>query len=360
MPFTAAFPRVPCLIRPWIFLLASVICAHAQPPADFAKGADLSLLQYLQDQGVQYRENGQPRDPLAIFKENGCNYVRLRLFVNPDGTRGQVNTLPYTIALAKRVKAMGLRFLLDFHYSDQWADPGHQATPAAWQHLSHEQLVRQVHDYTVQSLTAFRDAGCAPDMVQVGNEITNGMLWPDGGPWSKQKDKWPAFAELLKAGIRGVREAAPTARVMIHINNGGSASTSQWFFGKCRKSGIDYDVIGLSYYPMDNGPLGALGNNLDGLSATFGKDVYVAETAFDHETGLKDFPATQQGEEDYLRALIHRIAAVPGGRGKGFFYWAPEAIFPPSERRAAKRNARALFDPDGNMLPALTAFKTAP
>jgi len=334
--------------------------ARAQQPADFARGADLSLLQSFQDHGVEYRESGQARDPLAIFKEHGCNWVRLRIFVNPDGTRGQVNSLPYTLALARRVKAMGFRFLLDFHYSDKWADPGHQETPAAWQGLSHAQLVRQAHDYTAQTLAAFRQAGCLPDMVQVGNEITNGMLWPDGGPFGKgldSGDKWPAFADLLKAGIRAVRETSPDIRVMIHIDRGGNAALSQWFFGECRKSGIDYDAIGLSYYPMDNGPLDALAGNLAGLSRTFGKDVYVAETAFDRSAGLAAFPATPEGERDYLRALMRAVAAVPGGRG--VFYWAPEAIPEPQWKRGGLQSPRALFDADGNMLPGLEAFGAA-
>ena len=157
---------------------ASALPAGAPPPSGtsgesspapgFVKGADLSLLQFIEDHGVQYREAGQTKDPLAIFKDHGCNYVRLRLFVHPDGTVGQVNSLPYTLALAKRVKQAGFRWLLDLHYSDGWADPGHQNIPAEWKGLSQTRLAERVFTYTKETVAAFAQAGCSPDMVQVG------------------------------------------------------------------------------------------------------------------------------------------------------------------------------------------------
>ena len=142
-------------------ILALTVAGLAQGgAAELITGADLSMLQYLQDHGVEYKEAGQTKDPLLIFKDHGCSCVRLRLFVAPNGNDGQVNTLSYTLRLAKRVKQAGLMFLLDLHFSDGWADPGHQAVPAEWAGLSHPQLVERVFAYTRESLAAFRREGC--------------------------------------------------------------------------------------------------------------------------------------------------------------------------------------------------------
>ena len=245
----------------------------------FVKGADLSLLQFIQDHGVQYGEAGRPKDPLAIFKDHGCNYVRLRLFVHPDGTEGQVNSLPYTLALAKRVKQANFRWLLDLHYSDGWADPGHQIIPAEWKAFSQAQLAEKVFTYTKETLAAFAQTGCSPDMVQVGNEITNGMMWPAGGPLKKPAD-FDAFAGLLKAGIRAVRESGDTIKVMIHVDKGANQEVCKWFFDNCRKRGVPFDIIGLSYYPSLHGSLDQLRDNLAFLSRTYQKDIVVAETDY--------------------------------------------------------------------------------
>ena len=195
------------------------------------------MLQHIQDRGVQYKEAGQVKDPLLIFKNHGCNYVRLRLFLSPNGKEGQVNTLSYTLRLAKRVKQAGLKFMLDLHYSDGWADPSHQTMPAEWKGLSHQQLVERVFAYTRETLAAFQREGVMPDMVEVGNEITNWMMWPDAGSisdtakWNDSANpapsadaRWDHLADLLKSRIRGVRESDPSGAVtvMIHIDKGGS------------------------------------------------------------------------------------------------------------------------------------------
>jgi len=327
----------------------------------FVEGADLSMLQYLQDHGVQYRENGQVKDPLAIFKEHGCNYVRLRIFVNPSGLHGQVNTLAYTLALAKRVKQMGFGFLLDFHYSDGWADPGKQYIPAEWKDLTHEQLVERVYTYTKDTLSAFQKEGCMPDMVQVGNEITNGMMWPAGGSL-KDVTKWNDFADLLKAGIRGVRDSGPIT-VMIHVDRGGSVEVSKWFFEHCQASGVQFDVIGLSFYPFDNGSLDDLAGNLDYLSKTYGKDIMVAETGFfaaGGSAGKNPYPTTPDGQKAFMDALMKTVAATPGGHGRGVFYRAPEWIRGAGYKGSGPTSNRALFDENGNMLPAMESFGFEP
>ena len=351
---------------------------------EFARGMDLSLLQYLEDHGVQYKEAEKAKDPLVIFHEHGVNYVRLRLFVSPDGKAGRVNTLLYTLKLAKRVKLAGFRLLLDIHYSDDWADPAHQTIPAAWKHLSHPQLVEQVFTYTRDIVAAFRREGCLPDMVQVGNEITNGIMWPAGGPLSDaahwndlsshkawpeadvhRDTLWNALTDFLKAGIRGVHAGDPksTIKIMIHIDKGGNQDISRHFFDNLERRGVKFDVIGLSYYPFWHGTLADLKANLTFLALTYHKDIIVAETGYDWnggEQGKLPFPLTPDSQKRFLEALLRTVADTPSGHGLGVFYWAPEWI------QGTQWNGpdwsptwenRALFDKKGNTLPGLKAFE---
>ena len=351
----------------------------------FVKGLDLSMLKYILDRGGVYREAGQPKDPIALVLAHGVNYARLRLFVAPDGTDGQVNSLPYTLALAKQVKQGGLRFLLDLHYSDSWADPGHQPIPRAWARLSGPALTQRVFEYTRDTVAAFGRAGCLPDMVQVGNEITNGMMWPAGGPFhdaskwndlasrtplpghiiADSGDKWDALTNLLKAGVRGVHAADPAGgiRIMIHIDKGGNAIIGRWFFDNLRQRGVEFDVIGLSYYPFWHGTLPDLRNNINLLARDFDRDIIVAETGYDWNGGKQGAlptPLTPDGQAAFLEQLLHTVATSGNGRGKGVIYWAPEWI------EGAKWNGpswsktwenRALFDTSGDMLPAMRAFE---
>jgi arabinogalactan endo-1,4-beta-galactosidase len=352
------------------FVLRLVIVALALPgpllkaelPSSFALGVDVSLLKFIEDHGVEYRDAGAARDGLEIFKDHGCNYVRLRLFVNPDGTKGQVNSLSYTIELAERVKAAGLGFLLDLHYSDGWADPGHQIIPAAWKGETHAQLVDTVFNYTRETLAAFKQVGCLPDMVEVGNEITNGMIWPDGGPISEAK--WNDFTDLLKAGIRGVHaDGNESIKIMIHIDRGGDKNVSKWFFDHLAAHEVRFDVIGLSFYPFWGGRLSDLQDNLAFLAKTYDKDVMVAETAYNWRNAeQKELPETitPGGQKAFLADLIRMVAATPGGHGKGVFYWAPEWI--EVQKWPAIGGGwedRAMFDDQGNVLPVLDAFGEA-
>jgi arabinogalactan endo-1,4-beta-galactosidase len=346
--------------------------------AEFIKGVDLSMLQYIQDHDVQYKEAGKVKDPLLIFKDHGCNYVRLRLFVAPDGQEGQVNTLAYTLRFAKRVKQVELKLLLDFHYSDGWADPTHQNIPAAWKGLSHSQLLERVFVYTRETLAAFRREGVMPNMVEVGNEITNGMLWPDAGPlmeparWNVTERppasadaKWDNLAGLLKVGIRGVRESDPTgeAKVMIHIDKGGNKEMARWFFDNLQHRDVVFDVIGLSYYPFWHGTLDGLKDNLSILSQAYKKDIMVVETGYDTWRGPQGklpFPLTPEGQKAFLEELIRIVAATHGGRGQGVCYWAPEWIMGKKWNGptwSGQWEDRALFDYSGNMRPAMEAFQ---
>ncbi|MBM3908388.1 MAG: glycosyl hydrolase 53 family protein [Gemmatimonadetes bacterium] len=235
-----------------------VACAQSAPtasparqdlPLDYAIGADLSFLAQAESRGVQFRDSGVVKPGLQLFRDHGYNWIRLRVFHTVVNSPWPLpNDLPYTLALAKSAKALGYKFLLDFHYSDTWADPDKQYTPKAWEQVTGQALIDSVEAYTRLTIATLRDGGAMPDMVQIGNEISVGMIWPQG----KLPDKWDTLAELLKAGVRGVKAgagSAPMPLIMMHIDKGGDVSTTRWWFDNALARGVEFDVIGQSYYP---------------------------------------------------------------------------------------------------------------
>ena len=198
----------------------------------FILGADISWVQQQEDEGVCFADHGVLKDILAILKDHGFNWIRLRVFHNPKAEKGYSRKgycdLDHTLAMAKRIKAAGMRFLLDFHYSDTWADPGHQIKPAAWKDLHGAELEKAVHDYTRDVVAALKQQGTPPDIVQIGNEISNGFLWPDGNVW--KSGKWDVFCGLIKAGIAGAKEADPSVKIMLHLAWGGQNAQSRSFW----------------------------------------------------------------------------------------------------------------------------------
>ena len=335
----------------------------------FAAGVDLSLLQHIEDHGVVYKEDGQPKDALQIFRKYGVNWVRLRLFVDPKGDDGQVNTLPYTLAMAHRVKAAGMKLLLDFHYSNEWADPENQTMPGNWEGLSRKDLTRVVHDYTRAVMNTFAEQGISPEMVQIGNECRNGMLWPIGGDLSDDHHKWDAFADLLKAGIRGVRDSTggQNVRVMIHVESGGDVAACRNFYDNLAMRNVPFDVIGLSYYPVWQGSIAKLQKNLAMLSQRYHRSIVIAEAGCEwtpvksSKRSRSPYPPTPGGQQQFLIDTIAAVKATPEGRGKGVFYWAPEWIDGDQWNGpdwSSDWEHRALFRPDGEVLPAVAAFET--
>lgn len=196
---------IPILLALVAVLLAGGTPAQARKAAlpRFLTGGDVSLLTYEEQSGTVYKDNGRPEDALQILKSHGWNCLRLRLWVHPTGQGIFVNDLPYTVALGRRIKRAGFRLFLDLHYADTWADPAHQPKPAAWKDLTFDQLTHQVETYSHDVIAAMRQGGAMPDIVSVGNEVTNGTLWPDGQV--ERPDGWPHLAALLRAGIAGVR-----------------------------------------------------------------------------------------------------------------------------------------------------------
>ena len=331
-------------------------------------GGDISALTKIEEHGGVFHDENASADAIEIMTGRGCNCFRLRLFVNPKGRNVVVNDLGYTIALAKRIKGSGAKLLLNFHYSDTWADPGHQHKPNAWENLDFEPLAQTLYQYTHDCIIAMRREGVSPDMVQIGNEITPGMLWPDGKLYGvgEPEAQWQKFARLLKAGIRGVKEADTDIRILLHIDRGGDWPGTEWFFSKIEEHGVPYDIIGLSYYPWWHGKMDALAENLHKTAMRFDTDIFVVETAYPYRSMTfskvdgwekrMQWPMTPVGQKDFLAELIHTVQQTPNGRGIGVLWWYPESI-PVKDLHVYNGGTTALFDAEGNALPAMEVFQ---
>ncbi len=321
--------------------------------AEFMRGADISTHTRQVADGVIYKEYGVPKDLLVILENHDFNWIRIRLFHTPDGSiYGVSQDLAYVTNLGVQVKAAGFKFLLDIHYSDTWADPGHQTTPAAWSGMNHTQLVSAVHDYTRDVIEHLRLNNAMPDMVQIGNEIPNGMLWPDG---RISTSGWGNFTDLVKAGINGVaagRGTEPMPEIMIHIDRGGDASSTQWFFDNLISQGVQFDVIGQSFYPEWHGTVSDLTDCLNLMGTRYSQDVILAEVG-EYYTGSSG--KSPENQKAFLEDVIARVEATPNGKGRGVCYWEPAWVWNSTD------GYRALFEPvpswsNVEMLMGMEAF----
>ncbi|MBN9692358.1 MAG: glycosyl hydrolase 53 family protein [Verrucomicrobia bacterium] len=302
---------------------------------EFLAGADLSHLRFFEDRGIVYREAGQAGDAPTLLRARGLNCVRLRLFTSSSAQAQAdpynfVNNLEYTVPLAVRVKQAGFKLLLNFHYSDTWADPGKQTKPAAWNELSFADLEREMVRYNSNCLAAFIAAGARPDFVQIGNEITGGMLWPDGrvGGAYDTPVQWSQLARLIRAATRGIRDAAGDSppEIILHLDRGGDWPGTQWFFDRLRQESVEFDGIGQSYYPFWHGGLDALRLCLNQTALRYGKPVILMETAFPwtQSAPVVGLPATPEGQARYVAELARIVQNVPQGRGRGIVWWGAE------------------------------------
>ena len=340
-------------------------------PGSVFLGADISALERIEKAGGVFRDGGRAGDAIVILRAHGAGVFRLRLFVNPNDSDVQVNDLAYTVRMAHRIKAAGARLLLDLHYSDTWADPGHQTTPAAWASLGFDSLEAQVQRYTTDAVTQLKQAGALPDIVQVGNEIDSGMLWPLGQLYVTGADtaqEWIRFTGLLKAGIRGVRAAlgpGDSVRIMLHYSQGGDTGGTQWFFDHMAAYGVSYDLIGVSYYPWWHGTLAGLQANLTATALRYSRDVIVVEMSYPWRAGgwesmatnlaAMTWPVSPQGQAQFLVDVLNAVAAVPNGHGAGVVWWYPEAIQVPG-LYVWGAGSLSLFDATGNLLSAAAEF----
>jgi arabinogalactan endo-1,4-beta-galactosidase len=316
---------------------------------EYAIGADLSFLKSAEDRGFIFKESDSAKSGLQIFKDHGYNWIRLRLFHTPTNLP---NNLEYTIALARKAREMGFKFLLDYHYSDTWADPGKQYIPKAWEGKQHKELVKAVFEYTSETIKAFQQAGVLPEMVQIGNEVINGMLWPDG----KLPENWDNFAELVRAGINGVYagcEIPEKPKIMIHIDQGGNKEKTKYFFDKFLSYGINFDYIGQSYYPWWHGTLLDLRNNMYFMAKEYRKPVILVEVAYcasptEYKNKPAPFPETPEGQKEFLNNVNEIVLNTPDNLGTGIFWWEPATM--------GGRSSRDFFDEKGNVLPVITVF----
>ena len=302
---------------------------------DFIKGMDISSYQEMLDKGYKYYdENGKEIDILDYAVDKGFNYARIRIWNEPDNVplSGGYCSLEHTINLAKKIYDLGIPYLLDFHYSDWWADPGNQNKPAKWKGLHGVDLEDAVYEYTKSVLNELSLRGISPSMVQVGNEIRCGMLWPDG-----TSDNYKKLSGLINAGIKGVRDSngGKSIKIMLHLDQGGRYYYFEKWFDEIIQNGVnDFDIIGLSYYPFWHGTYRDLDETMNKLSDRYGKDLIVAEVAYAYRLGadklfgkgqerLGGFAASAEGQYKSLEIISGIIAGTNNSRGKGFFYWEP-------------------------------------
>lgn len=327
-----------------LFLLLAAVLTMVGAQAQHA-GGDVSLLtRYEQNGATYYDVNGKRiTNMLAYFKQQGWTLLRVRLFVDPsqassaDKGQGVIQDLDYVKALGARIKAAGFKLMLDFHYSDSWADPAKQYTPAAWVGQYDAELNTTLYNYTRDCLQAMVDAGATPDYIQTGNEISYGMLWGAQGASSLKKcyynndANWPRFTTLLKSAGKACREVCPNAKVVIHTERVGNINVMDQIYTRIGDAGVDYDVIGLSYYPYYHGFLPQLENALVRLSRYSDKEVMIVETGYYHNYQPENisfdysatYPISDDGQLAFTNALIETCKKFK--QVNGILWWWPEA-----------------------------------
>ncbi len=323
---------------------------------DFIRAADMSYLPLIESEGTIFKKNGAPQNALTTLKNAGCNTIRIRIWKNPSDNH---SALAEVKALALRVKQAGMKVWLTVHYSDTWADPGNQTTPSDWTSLSFANLKTAVSNYTTLLMTEIQ-----PDIIQIGNEINTGFLWPQGHLINNESQ----CLQLIAAASSAIRSQSTTTKIMIHYAGIGSGAT--WFFNKM--SSINYDYIGLSYYPIWHGKiLTDVSASINSLGQTHNKKVIIAETAYPFTLGYNDYtnnimglanqlipayPATSQGQKDFLLAVKNIVTQAP--KGIGFCYWGAEwvAFRGPTATNGSSWENQALWDFNNNALPVMDAF----
>lgn len=306
-------------------------------------GGDISDLPLYEQHNSPYLDaSGNKIQDLVMWltQECGWNTFRVRLFVNPNGRTNDdkkvdpsvAQDLEYVKALGKRIKEAGANFLLDFHYSDTWVDAGHIQAPAAWKNMSVEEKSAQISTYTKNCLDELISAGAKPDMVQVGNEIMYGFMGIKVAPYETSGCDWDGFLSVLKSSCDAVREACPEAKIIVHTDRPANGDYANYWYGKLDATGIDYDIIGLSYYPFWHGTLNDLKKGLDNLKTKFpNKSVQIVETGYYFQywptSGINyntqaTWPASTTGQYNFVRDLIKTLADYE--QVEGLYYWCPE------------------------------------
>ncbi len=341
---------------------------------EFVMGADLSYVNVIQEDGGRYLENGTLKNPFTIFAQNGTNLVRVRLWNNPEWQVDQYGEMRYSYLAdvektIKRAKDEGMAVNLDFHYSDEWADPSKQFVPKAWEGLDLNTLSDSIYHYTLNTLNYLKSKNLTPEYVQVGNENNGGMCWPVG---RVVNGNWTNFATLLKSGINAVRDFSETSeikpKIILHVAQ--LQNASWWSEGVIEKGGVtDFDVIGLSHYFVwsEVNTMAGVSNTIADLKARYNKEVMIVETAYPWTSanadgynniipgsvGVENFGVSKEGQLAYMKALVQAI--IDGG-GTGIMYWEPGWITSPFEDSWGKGSSwenNAFFDFTGEKLPVM-------
>lgn len=325
------------------------------------RGVDWSSVTVEERAKVSYKTASGEAKPLEnILAASGVNTVRQRIWVNPQN--GDYN-LAYNIALAKRAKAAGLGVYLDLHYSDTWADPGHQAIPSGWP-TGIEDLSWKLYNYTLDVANQFQSNGIQPTIISIGNEITAGLLWPTGGTSS-----YSNIARLLHSAASAVHDSTldPKPKIMIHLDNGWDWGTQQYFYQKVLSQGTlvesDFDMMGVSYYPFYNSgaTLASLKTSLTNMANTWGKEIVVAEldwptscpnSRYDFPSDIKSIPFIAAGQATFIEQVASVVAGVKNGNG--LFYWEPAWIHNANLGSSCADNC--MFSQSGQALSSMSVF----
>lgn len=334
-----------------IVLVFTVSCSTSKETTEkvktdsFSKGADIGWLPQMEATGYQfYDADGTKKDCLQLLKDRGINTIRLRVWVNPSDDKASGHcSKEETVVMAVRAQKLGMRIMINFHYSDSWADPGKQNKPLAWKNHTFSELLDDVYFHTEDVLKALKKAGVTPEWVQIGNEIPGGMLWPEGST-----DNFNQLAQLLNKGYDATKAVDKKIKVIVHLDEGNNSEKFRWFFDNAKANNVKYDVIGMSYYPFwiksdykEN--IGDLANNLKDMAARYNKEVMVVEVGGDY--------TLEQNTHDMLVAVIKAVKEVPDNKGLGVIYWEPQGAKSWSGYQLSAWRA------DGKPSKALDAFK---
>ncbi|MEO8414181.1 MAG: glycosyl hydrolase 53 family protein [Ginsengibacter sp.] len=306
----------------------------------FAKGADISWITQMESQGIKfYDKNGAQADLFQVLKNEGMNSIRLRVWVNPADN---YNNTADVVAKAIRAKNAGMKIMVDFHYSDTWADPGHQTVPAEWSGQDIVALQTSVYNHTLTVLNTLRSNSIVPEWVQVGNETNDGMLWPEGNASTNMSN----FAQLITAGYNAVKAVDSSIKVMVHISNGYDNGLFRWIFDGLKNNGGKWDVIGMSLYPSASN-WSTLNSqclvNMNDMISRYNKPVMISEIGM----SWTDSAACKS----FIADIISKTKSVGEGKGLGVFYWEPEAY------NSWQGYTLGAFDNSGQPTMALDAFK---
>ena len=367
-------------MKKYLILLAALVCG-INIQAQKYLGGDISLLPTYQQNGTKYKTiDGKTLCPYKLFEQAGWNAMRVRLFVDPANApqdnkdEGVCQDLPYVVSLCKQIKKHGFKLMLDFHYSDTWADPGKQFTPHAWakaiEGKSRDEQTRiladSVYRHTKTALEALNKAGATPDFIQVGNEITFGTLWPTGKVDPTKDNNWDTLLTFLRAGVRACREACPKAEIIIHTEHAQDWLATEGYYDKLEKGKLDYDIIGLSYYPMWHGTIKHLDTVLDSIKTEFNKPVMIVETAFyyshkndkwatDPNKDGDTYPINPEGQRKFTEELVTMLNRHNNVTG---LLWRPPEAHESGKPVIKSWINRGLFDNEtGKALPAMEELK---